>query len=357
MKTMFITGITGFLGRYFAKQALKSGYRVIGLVRPKPDMLPEERIESIFGANNIEVVEGDVREPKLGLPSSLESRIASEVNEIWHFAGLTSFDERKEQELIDCNLNGTINVLTFAEKACNLSFLAHISTAYVCGDRQGVVYETELFKGQGFHNFYEESKLEAEKLVHEYSVKSIIFRPSVVVGDSKTGETSSFQMVYIPWMGVYLAKKSFMKKEKIQENGAINLPLRIVGNDSATLNIIPVDTAVGMMLKLGIPENVGKTFHITNPEYTTLGDLRQAICDASNVTGVRYVPNLETENNLNFLEKFYLMRTKPYQAYMLNNDPVFDMANSGKLVFDIPKPDRELMQRLINYGIEKNWGR
>lgn len=358
MKTVFITGITGFLGSYFAKEALSRGDKVVGLVRPLENMLAEERVEDTFGRDSgIEVVEGDVREDDLGLGRAQLTDLRERVKEIWHFAGLTSFDEHRKDEIEEVNYTGTVNVVGFASGVINLDFLAHISTAYVCGDIQGVVYEDDFSTRRTFRNTYEESKYLAERAVHRSDIKHIIFKPSVVVGDSRTGETPCFNMVYIPWAGVHLAKKRYTRDKDVADGETIELPLKIVGNPDATLNIIPIDYVVDMMSQLGRRENIGKTYHLANPDPTTMGELLGAISSALNVEGVEYVPTLAKDNELNALERLYLSRTGPYQQYMLTNDPVFDMTNSGGLGARVPKPDQAFLHRLIQYGMENNWGR
>jgi len=358
MKTVFITGITGFLGSYFAKEALSRGDNVVGLVRPLENMLAEERVDDIFGKDSgIEVVEGDVREKDLGVGRAQLSGLRERVNEVWHFAGLTSFDEHRRDEIMEVNYAGTANVAKFASSITDLDFLAHISTAYICGAVQGTVYEKDSSTIWTFRNTYEESKYHAEKTIERSPVKHITFRPSVVVGDSKTGETSCFNMVYVPWAGVHLAKKRYMRDRDVADEGTVELPLRIVGNPDATLNIIPVDYAISMMAQLGRIENTGNTYHIANPEPTTMGELLGTISTALDVEGVEYVPSLARDNGINALERLYLSRTGPYQEYMLTDDPVFDMSNSGTLSASVPKPDRAFLQRLIKYGVGHNWGR
>jgi nucleoside-diphosphate-sugar epimerase len=360
MRNILMTGITGFIGSFFARELLKSqDVNLYALVRPKSNSLSEERIDEMFHhSDHINVLEGDLTEKTLGLPKMLEDRLALEIDEIWNFAGVTSFDESRKSEIIQTNVEGTKNVIEFAKKCQNLSFLGHISTAYVCGDRKGVFHERELSVGQNFHNTYEESKFTSEMLVRESNLPSIIFRPSVVVGDSVTGETTSFNMVYIPWSGIELAKRKYLKENNIQdENARMHMPMRIYGDPNTTLNIIPIDSAVNMLNLLGKRENVGKTFHVTNPKDTTMEDLREAICKALNIEGVVYCPNLISENGLNAIERLYLRRTKQYHCYMMNDDPKFDMTNSTEYGFKIPAPTPQLMERLIRYGISRNWGK
>ena len=96
------------------------------------------------------------------------------------------------------NVDGTGNVLDLCAPREQLERLNYVSTAYVAGDRTGVVYEHELVLGQGFKNHYESTKFQAELWVHQTMdrVPTTVHRPAIVVGDSHTGETQKFDGPY-----------------------------------------------------------------------------------------------------------------------------------------------------------------
>src|SRR5207248_4237434 len=96
------------------------------------------------------------------------------------------------------NLTGTQAVLELAIDCRNLRRFRHVSTVFVSGDRVGVVAEDELACGQAFRNAYEESKFEAELLVRRAmgQIPATVLRPSIVVGDTKTGEIDRFEGPY-----------------------------------------------------------------------------------------------------------------------------------------------------------------
>src|SRR5205085_10688824 len=96
------------------------------------------------------------------------------------------------------NVDGTGNVLGLCAGCEKLGLFNYVSTAYVAGDRSGVVYEHELALGQGFKNHYESTKFQAELWVRQEldRVPTTIYRPAIVVGDSRTGETSKFDGPY-----------------------------------------------------------------------------------------------------------------------------------------------------------------
>lgn len=363
MITRLITGGTGFIGSNLVKRLLEKGNsRLILLARSSENSLAEERVRKFFGEydlRNLEVIEGDIKEADLGLDSERVRRLEKDVNEIWHLAGSTDMRGSQLDETMNTNHAGTVNVLEFAKRIETLELFAYTSTAYVAGKSTGKVLEDEIHTGQEFNNPYEKSKFLAEMAVREYirgGLKAIIFRPSVIVGNSKTGETQNFKMVYGPWLGIQMVKEIHLRQNEPEyENGKIKIPFRVVGNDDATLNIIPIDSVVDMMVSISKNKsNISKTFHLTNPDYTTIGFLREQICKHLGITGVSYVPHI---TNGSIMERFYARRTEVYVPYMLFDDPRFERSNTSKALphFNIPKPTEELMKTLIGYCIDVNW--
>ena len=116
-----------------------------------------------------------------------------------HCAATVRFDHSLD-EARHINVEGTRRVLDFAAGARQLRSLAYVGTAYVAGERSDLVRENELAVGQRYRNTYEQTKAEAEALVRSHlgSLPGVILRPSIIVGDSRTGVTSSFKMMYWP---------------------------------------------------------------------------------------------------------------------------------------------------------------
>ena len=151
-----------------------------------------------------------------------------------HCAATVRFDHSIE-EARRINVEGTRRVLDFAGGARNLRSLAYVGAAYVAGEREDLVHENELAVGQSYRNTYEQTKAEAEALVRSRSVRlpGVILRPSIVVGDSRTGATSSFKMMYWPL--------------KIYARG---LWRTVPGYPDAVLDIVPVDFVAAAVARL-----------------------------------------------------------------------------------------------------------
>ena len=126
----------------------------------------------------------------------------------------------------------------------------------MAGDRTGVAYEHELNLGQGFKNHYESTKFQAEVWVRELidRIPTTIFRPAIVVGDSRTGETQKFD-------GPYYVLRF------IAASQARRMPIANIGRGRTPFNVVPVDFIVESMIELGAAEAaLGETVHLCDPE-------------------------------------------------------------------------------------------
>ena len=162
--------------------------------------------------------------------------------------------------------------------------LHYVSTAYVAGDRTGVVYEHELALGQRFKNHYESTKFQAELWVRDAmdAVPVTIYRPAIVVGDSKTGETQKFDG---PYYMLRTIARSLRMGGRIPQFGA----------SAAPFNVVPVDFVVDALTTAAADEtSVGETLHLVDPEPVTslelMKILSRAYADREPHTGSRRRP-------------------------------------------------------------------
>lgn len=254
-KVVFVTGWSGFIGRRLVhrlgEKLDRSRDRLVLLSRAArvDDGCSELDALGLEG----EVLEGDVTKMHLGLSGAEYKRLVSHVTEIWHVAGLYDLSA-DAATLRAVNLEGTRGVLELARASRRLDRLHHFSTAYVSGDREGVILEDELDIGQGFHDPYERAKFHAERLVRRAmpDLPATVYRPSIVVGDSRTGEVDRFQGPY--YLAILLVASP------------IGVPLPLPGHGLAPLNVVPVDFVVEAALSLGAnAAAVGKTVHLADP--------------------------------------------------------------------------------------------
>jgi len=254
MATYFVTGYPGFIGkRLVAHIALKDrGARIYLLVQPKFLKDAQRYADRLEGAN-IELLSGDVVDMHLGLSADEYKRVCDEVTHLFHLAAISYLGVPKETAW-RVNVDGTRNVIELARDATKLERLNYFSTCYVSGDRVGVIAEDELEAGQSFRNAYEETKFHAEQLMRK-AAKSLpvtIYRPSSVVGDSKTGEIDKFEGPY--YLGILLV------------TSPVTVPLPLPGDGVAPLNVVPVDFVVEAVWAISRdPRAVGRTVHLVDP--------------------------------------------------------------------------------------------
>jgi long-chain acyl-CoA synthetase len=260
---ILITGATGFLGTQVALRLLRdTEHRLLALVRAPDRESAEARlarawwdwpklVEAVGG--RIEALPGDVSLPHLGLDPQTWKRLAGSLTHVVH----TAADLRLEgplEELRRVNVQGTAHVLELARAAHRdhgLERLAHVSTAYVAGLRAGTVLEEPLSDEPGFANDYERTKHEGELLVQEAGreLPVSVFRPGMVVGDSRTGAIKTFNTLYAP-LRLYLS-------------GRLRL---IPASAGLRVNLVPVDYVADAVACLSLaPEAAGRTFHLTAP--------------------------------------------------------------------------------------------
>jgi thioester reductase-like protein len=208
---VFLTGATGFLGMEVLARLLEAGDReVIALIRAADDAAAEDRLHGVLSAlyrdpsnhrERVRAVAGDVTSPGLGLENGKRTALAEEVGAVLHCAASIAFDLPLE-EARKINVEGTREVIGFARECKSLGRLerfVHVSTAYVCGKFEGTFRERQLDAGQEFRNTYEQTKWEAEHVVREAGdLSPCIARPSIVMGESDTGWTPAFNVLYWP---------------------------------------------------------------------------------------------------------------------------------------------------------------
>ena len=208
--TVFLTGATGFLGMEVLARLLEEGDReVLALIRASDDAAAEQRLDDVLKKlwddpsgyrRRVTAVRGDVTAPGLGL-GDRRDEYATRTGAVLHCAASITFD-LPLAEARAINVDGTSRVLDFAVDAQareGLERFLHVSTAYVSGRYEGTFRERQLDVGQSFRNTYEETKADAEQIVTlARELGPAIARPSIVVGESDSGWTPAFNVLYWP---------------------------------------------------------------------------------------------------------------------------------------------------------------
>src|SRR6188508_3003139 len=202
VRSIFITGFPGFIAGRLVERLAGADTQFFLLVQPQfvsgaMELLGEISRAKDVPLENFAIVEGDITKPNLVMHEADLGSIRAETTDIFHLAAVYDLAVAKDIAYT-VNLEGTKNVNNFARSVKELRRYNYISTCYVAGRRKGRILETELEHDAGFRNYYEETKylaeMEVERLKKDLPVT--IFRPSVVVGDSKTGETAKYDGIY-----------------------------------------------------------------------------------------------------------------------------------------------------------------
>jgi thioester reductase-like protein len=255
-----ITGFPGFIGRRLLSRLLTISpqARFSLLVEPRfagmaNSLISRYGADHSIGRGQIQIIEGDITENRLGLSKENWASLASQVRSVWHLAAVYNL-EVPHQIAHEVNVTGTQNILEFADACSDLFRLNYVSTCYVAGNRTGLIKEDELDVGQKHRNHYESTKFQAEVLVQnaQREIPTTIFRPSIVVGESTTGLTEKYD-------GPYAIIRLVLRLPRW-------LPVINTGPRKPTLNIVPVDYLVNAMAALGVhPGALHQVFQLADP--------------------------------------------------------------------------------------------
>jgi thioester reductase-like protein len=257
-ETIFITGFPGFIASRLVRRLARESGKFLLLVQPaltgqaRSDLQDIAR-ETQKPIEDFRLVEGDISQTDLGLSSHDLEVARSESTLIFHLAALYDLAVPRAPAMI-VNVTGTRNVNALAKSARNLLHYHYVSTCYVAGKRRGRILETDLEHHAGFRNNYEETKYLAETEVAALSgqLPITIHRPSVVCGDSVSGETAKFD-------GVYYLIKYLLKSPGL-------FSILNIGNREVKLNLVPVDFVVESLAALARDARaIGKTLQLADP--------------------------------------------------------------------------------------------
>ena len=320
MSAHLITGIPGFLGTRLVRRLLPRGERLFLLCERRFEAASRELAQGLVneGAaakDQLVVVGGDITENDLGLAAADKERVRGEVSDVWHLAAI--YDLAVPEELARrVNVLGTSKVLRFIREGGEGKVRHHyVSTCYVAGTREGMIFENELDRGQSFKNHYESTKYAAEVLVErsKREIETRIFRPAIVIGDSKTGETQKFDGPY-PSFGAVM----------------MGLLVALPGPGRAPTNLVPCDFVVEAMAEIpSRPDTAGKTFALADPAPLRARELIELVADRVGAPRPRLSLPVGLFKPLFKLKKLVeLSGITPEALAYFNHSQIFDTANT-----------------------------
>lgn len=267
---VLITGVPNFVAVQIAWKIVETEpeTQITMLVRRDLVERAERVLQTRVGVRaRVSILVGDIVAPDLGLRLIDTEILQKKITDIYHLASIYHLGIDKAHAY-EVNVLGTRHVLAFAKKCNALVRLNHFSTSFVSGDREGVILERELDRGQHFRNTFERTKFAAEIEIRraQRELPISIFRPSLVVGDSKSGVIDRMDGPYFFIQMIVL--------------NPTRLPIPLPSTSRYPLNVVPIDFVAEAAHALSLnPETVGKTFHLVDPNPLTAPDVFKLVAE------------------------------------------------------------------------------
>lgn len=331
---VLVTGATGFVGAALVLELLeRTDSQVTCLVRHRDGADPLERLRDQLAVamdhyevqhladevtGRVAAVVGDVTDPTiLGVAENL-----GPVDAVWHSAASLKYRDVDAVEIRSHNVEGTGNVVALAEAVGAREF-NHISTAYVAGRRSGVVLEEAVPSGTETNNQYERSKVDAEAVVAASGMHVRVFRPSIVIGHSRTLAADSS-------MGVYGFLREMHRFIRRVDDPSLLPELTIHADTSTGINLIPVDLVVSAAVEIAASDSTAHYFHLTNNHTALVQDSIPVVCRLLGLPEPRFTTERGELTRLDRILARYLDFYLPY----LGGDRSFDRTNTDAVVGD-----------------------
>ena len=263
----FVTGATGFIGRHLVERLLERDGDIHVLVREGSRQKLDDLIERWDAGDRVKPVVGDLTEDRLGV-SDADREALKGVEHFFHLAAIYDMTADETQNAM-LNVGGTQSAVNLANDV-GAGVFHHVSSIAVAGRYEGTFTEAMFDEGQDLRHPYHRTKYEAEKLVRE-KVKGAwrVYRPSIVVGSSKTGEMDKIDGPYY----------FFKLLQKVRH--AIPEWVPLVSLEWGRTNIVPVDFVAGAIDHIGHEEGYdGQAFHLGDPNPMKAGEAMNAFARA-----------------------------------------------------------------------------
>jgi NAD(P)-dependent dehydrogenase (short-subunit alcohol dehydrogenase family) len=258
----FVTGATGFIGRYLVERLLARGERVYVLVRPQ-SMQKFEALRAWWGphATRVVPIAGDLAERDLGVSKADLRKLTGKIDHLFHLAAIYDLQASNEEQ-DTANIVGTDHALQFAETVQAGCF--HLTSSIAAaGLYKGSFRENMFEEATGLDHPYFRTKHESEAMVRNRCKRPWrVYRPGIVVGHSQTGQIDKVD-------GPYYFFKAI---QKLRQSLPPWFPL--IGLEGGYINLVPVDFVAAAMDHIAhAPGQDGQCFHLTDPRQRRVGEV------------------------------------------------------------------------------------
>jgi thioester reductase-like protein len=344
-EVVLLTGFPSFPARKMCDELVRGEGRTLvhAVVRRQAlaeaegalDALPLEQ------RRRVNLIEGDAAAMDFGLSGAELAKLTPEIDCIHHMAQVSYLGADRDLAT-SVNVGGAREVVELAELCTSLRCLVYHSTAQVSGDRTGLVLEDELDKGQSFKNPVEETLARGERIIRANmgKIPTAIVRPTIVVGDSQTGEVDRFDGPYFLILLIVTSPPEF--------------PLPLPGRGETLLNLVPVDYVVRAARAIGRhPRAPGRTFHIGDPAPLSVRRVFELVASAGGRRSPRgFIPANLTKALLRTPGLDRLAKSPRAFLDALANPVTYSFANTTELLADTDircPPFESYVDRLVEY--------
>ncbi|MDX1669818.1 MAG: SDR family oxidoreductase, partial [Limnobacter sp.] len=278
----FVTGATGFIGKRLVKRLVEKKRKgtIYFLIRKESEGKVAE-LQKYWGAKKGQCVPvvGNLTQANFGLKAADLKALKGNVDHFFHLAAIYDLNADAESQQAT-NINGTQNAIDLSNSIGSKCF-HQMSSVAAAGLYEGIFREDMFEEAEGLAHPYFRTKHESEALVRK-GVKGAwrVYRPSFVVGDSKTGEMDKID-------GPYYFFKLIQKMRKMVPSW-----VPTIGIEGGRINIVPVDFVVNATDHIAhTPGLDGKAFHLTDPNPYRIGDVLNIFAKAA------HAPRMEMRVN------------------------------------------------------------